>query len=64
MSSKKIIITKDGRKKSDIVIGHAGKITFNKETVVINDESPDCKAKTSFFLKVKAGNPDAEIVIE
>ncbi len=59
MSAKKIIVTKDARKKSDLTIGVAGMITFNKDVVVINDEGGDCNAKKLFLMKVKAGNPDA-----
>ena len=61
MPAKKIIITKDGRKKADLVIKESGKIEFAKDTIVINDECADCKAKDLFLLKMKAGNPGVNI---
>ena len=62
---KKILVTKDGRKKSDITIGDAGKISFSKDSVVIGiEDTTDSKAAKLFLMKVKHGNPDAEIIFE
>lgn len=62
--ARKIIITKDLKKKADIIIGDAGTITFIKENIVIKDASGDCKAKRIFLAKLKAGNPKAKIIEE
>jgi len=65
--AKKITITSDARKKCDIKITKNGAIVFNKDYIVINDETEpnekgkNPKSRDMLMMQVKIGNPDAEI---
>ena len=60
--AKKITITKDLKKETDIIIGDSGIVTFTKRNIIIRDECTDCKAKKIILNKIINGNPDAEII--
>lgn len=60
----KIIITKDSRKKCDIIVGKGGVITNggNKNIVVRIDDDDDkpCKFTRGLIMKVQAGGGEVD----
>lgn len=59
-NKNKIVITNDGRRKADVIIGHGGNITFTKDTVVlIDNENVDVgseKVVDLIKLRIKMGS--------
>lgn len=64
----KIVITNDGRRKADVIIGKGGNITFTKDTVVlIDDENVDAGSEKIVELlkvRIKMGSKKDDFIEE